>query len=145
MYFSLEFAIIFAYLKIAPALAAGNTVVAKPSEVTPMTAYLFSKICIEAGLPKGVLNIVHGLGSKIGDPLTTHPDIPVVSFTGGTVTGKHIATVTAPMVKKLSLELGVKIQTLYLLMLILTNQLVWLHGQHSLIRDKFVCVDRGFL
>ena len=94
--------------KIAPALAAGNTVVAKPSEVTPMTAYLFSKICIEAGLPKGVLNIVHGLGSKIGDPLTTHPDTPIVSFTGGTVTGKHIATVTAPMFKKVSLELGGK-------------------------------------
>lgn len=94
--------------KVAPALASGNTVVAKPSEVTPMTAYLFSKICIEAGLPKGVLNIVHGLGSKIGDPLTTHPDTPIVSFTGGTVTGKHIATVTAPMFKKLSLELGGK-------------------------------------
>ena len=94
--------------KIAPALAAGNTVVAKPSEVTPMTAYLFSKICIEAGLPKGVLNIVHGLGSKTGDPLTTHPDVPIVSFTGGTVTGKHIATVTAPMFKKVSLELGGK-------------------------------------
>ena len=94
--------------KIAPALAAGNTVVAKPSEVTPMTAYLLSKICIEAGIPKGVLNIVHGLGSKIGDPLTTHPDTPIVSFTGGTVTGRHIATVTAPMFKKLSLELGGK-------------------------------------
>ncbi len=94
--------------KIAPALAAGNTVVAKPSEITPMTAYLFSKICIEAGLPKGVLNIVHGLGSKVGDPLTTHKDTPIVSFTGGTVTGKHIATVTAPMFKKLSLELGGK-------------------------------------
>lgn len=94
--------------KIAPALAAGNTVVAKPSEVTPMTAYLFSKICIEAGLPKGVLNIVHGLGSKTGDPLTTHPDTPIISFTGGTVTGKHIATITAPMFKKLSLELGGK-------------------------------------
>ena len=94
--------------KIAPALAAGNTVVAKPSEVTPMTAYLFSKICIESGLPKGVLNIVHGLGSKTGDPLTTHPDTPIISFTGGTVTGKHIATITAPMFKKLSLELGGK-------------------------------------
>ena len=94
--------------KVAPALAAGNTVVAKPSEITPMTAYLFSKICIEAGLPKGVLNIVHGLGSKVGDPLTTHPDVPVVSFTGGTVTGKHIASITAPMFKKLSLELGGK-------------------------------------
>ena len=94
--------------KIAPALASGNTVVAKPSEITPMTAYLFSKICIESGLPKGVLNIVHGLGSKVGDPLTTHKDTSIVSFTGGTVTGKHIATVTAPMFKKLSLELGGK-------------------------------------
>ena len=94
--------------KVAPAIAAGNTVVAKPSEVTPMTAYLFSKICIEAGLPKGVLNIVHGLGSKTGDPLTTHPDVPIVSFTGGTETGKHIATVTSPMFKKVSLELGGK-------------------------------------
>ena len=94
--------------KIAPALASGNTVVAKPSEVTPMTAFILSKICIEAGLPKGVLNIVHGLGSKTGDPLTTHIDTPIVSFTGGTVTGKHIATVTAPMFKKVSLELGGK-------------------------------------
>ena len=93
--------------KIAPAIAAGNTVVAKPSEVTPMTAYLFSKICIEAGLPKGVLNIVHER-ARTGDPLTTHPDTPIVSFTGGTVTGKHIASVTSPMFKKLSLELGGK-------------------------------------
>lgn len=94
--------------KIAPALAAGNTVVAKPSEITPMTAYLLSKICIEAGLPAGVLNIVHGLGSNIGDALTTHEDVPIVSFTGGTLTGQHIARVTAPMFKKLSLELGGK-------------------------------------
>tara|TARA_B100000902_G_scaffold40126_1_gene47706 strand:+ start:36769 stop:38211 length:1443 start_codon:yes stop_codon:yes gene_type:complete len=94
--------------KIAPALAAGNTVVAKPSEITPMTAYLFSKICIEAGLPKGVLNIIHGLGSKVGDPLTTHLDTPIISFTGGTETGKHIAEITSPMFKKLSLELGGK-------------------------------------
>ena len=94
--------------KVAPALAAGNTVVAKPSEVTPMSAFLFSRICIEAGLPKGVLNIVHGLGSKVGHPLTTHLDTPIVSFTGGTVTGKHIASVTAPMFKKISLELGGK-------------------------------------
>lgn len=94
--------------KIAPALAAGNTVVAKPSEITPMTAFLLSKICIEVGLPKGVLNIVHGLGSSIGDALTTHPDTSIVSFTGGTVTGQHIAKVTAPMFKKLSLELGGK-------------------------------------
>ncbi len=94
--------------KIAPALASGNTVVAKPSEVTPMTAFILSKICIEVGLPKGILNIVHGLGSKIGDPLTTHLDTPIVSFTGGTVTGKHISKLTAPMLKKVSLELGGK-------------------------------------
>ncbi len=94
--------------KIAPALAAGNTVVAKPSEVTPMTAYLFSKICIEAGLPEGVLNIVHGLGVKVGAAITEHPGIKAISFTGGTETGKAIAKVAAPMFKKLSLELGGK-------------------------------------
>lgn len=94
--------------KIAPALAAGNTVVAKPSEVTPMTAYLLSEVCIEAGLPKGVLNIVHGLGAKVGAAMTSHKDIPVISFTGGTATGEAIARVAAPMFKKLSLELGGK-------------------------------------
>ncbi|MBL6446831.1 aldehyde dehydrogenase [Fulvivirga sp. 29W222] len=94
--------------KIAPALAAGNTVVAKPSEVTPMTAYLFSELCIEAGLPKGVLNIVHGLGAKAGQAIIEHPDVPIISFTGGTTTGKNIAATAAPMFKKLSLELGGK-------------------------------------
>ncbi|MBT1702991.1 aldehyde dehydrogenase [Chryseosolibacter indicus] len=94
--------------KIAPALAAGCTVVAKPSELTPMTAYLFSKLCIEAGLPQGVLNIVHGLGSKAGQAIIEHPDIHAISFTGGTVTGKKIAATAAPMFKKLSLELGGK-------------------------------------
>jgi len=94
--------------KIAPALAAGCTVVAKPSEVTPMSAYLLSELCIEAGLPAGVLNIVHGLGAKVGNAIVSHPDIPLISFTGGTVTGKHIASVAAPMFKKLSLELGGK-------------------------------------
>ncbi|MCB0409003.1 MAG: aldehyde dehydrogenase [Flavobacteriales bacterium] len=94
--------------KIAPALAAGNTVVAKPSEVTPMTAYLLSELCIDAGLPKGVLNIVHGLGHKVGAAITEHKDIPVISFTGGTVTGKQIISTAGPMFKKLSLELGGK-------------------------------------
>lgn len=94
--------------KIAPALASGNTVVAKPSEITPYTAYLLSQICIEAGLPKGVLNIVHGLGGEIGNAMITHPGIKAISFTGGTSTGKHIASVAAPMFKKLSLELGGK-------------------------------------
>jgi aminomuconate-semialdehyde/2-hydroxymuconate-6-semialdehyde dehydrogenase len=94
--------------KIAPALAAGNTVVAKPSEITPMTAYLLSELCIEAGLPKGVLNIVHGYGHKVGAAITSHKDIPVISFTGGTKTGAEIARVAAPMFKKMSLELGGK-------------------------------------
>lgn len=94
--------------KIAPALAAGCTVVAKPSELTPMTAYLFSELCHEAGLPKGVLNIVHGLGPKAGQSIIEHPDVPAISFTGGTVTGKRIAETAAPMLKKLSLELGGK-------------------------------------
>lgn len=94
--------------KIAPALASGNCVVAKPSEITPMTAFLLSEICIEAGLPAGVLNIVHGLGSKAGSAIVSHPLIKAISFTGGTKTGAHIAAVAAPMFKKLSLELGGK-------------------------------------
>jgi aminomuconate-semialdehyde/2-hydroxymuconate-6-semialdehyde dehydrogenase len=94
--------------KIAPALAAGCTVVAKPSEVTPMTAFLLSEICIEAGLPPGVLNIVHGLGGKVGQAIVSHLNIPLISFTGGTATGKNIASIAAPMFKKLSLELGGK-------------------------------------
>ncbi len=94
--------------KIAPALAAGNTVVAKPSELTPMTAFLFSRLCIEAGLPAGVLNIVHGLGNKAGQAIIEHPEITAISFTGGTATGKKITATAAPMLKKLSLELGGK-------------------------------------
>lgn len=94
--------------KIAPALAAGCTVVAKPSELTPMTAFLFSQLCIEAGLPAGVLNIVHGIGSKAGQALIEHSEVAAVSFTGGTVTGKKIAATAAPAFKKLSLELGGK-------------------------------------
>jgi len=94
--------------KIAPALAAGNCVVAKPSEITPMTAYLLGDICTQAGLPNGVLNIVHGLGTTTGQAIIEHPDIKAISFTGGTATGAHIAKVAAPMFKKLSLELGGK-------------------------------------
>ena len=94
--------------KIAPALAAGNTVIAKPSEVTPMTAYLLSKICQKIKFPKGVLNIVHGLGEKVGDAIVRHPETPIISFTGGTITGAKIAELAAPMFKKLSLELGGK-------------------------------------
>lgn len=94
--------------KIAPALAAGNSVVAKPSEVTPLTGYLLSIICKEAGLPDGVLNIVHGTGPNAGEAIVSHPAIKAISFTGSTRAGERIASIAAPKFKKLSLELGGK-------------------------------------
>jgi aminomuconate-semialdehyde/2-hydroxymuconate-6-semialdehyde dehydrogenase len=94
--------------KIAPALAAGNCVVAKPSEITPATAFKFTQLCHQVGLPPGVLNVVHGTGADVGEALCTHPTIKAVSFTGGTKTGARIASVAAPLFKKLSLELGGK-------------------------------------
>lgn len=98
--------------KIAPALATGNCVIAKPSEITPMTAYIFSKLCIQVGIPRGVVNILHGTGPAIGGPMVEHPKIKAISFTGGSATGKHIASVAAPLLKKTSLELGGKNPTL---------------------------------
>lgn len=94
--------------KIAPALAAGNCVVAKPSEVTPVTAFLLAKICQQAGLPNGVLNIVHGTGPDCGEAIVQHPGIKAISFTGSTRAGERIASIAAPAFKKLSLELGGK-------------------------------------
>ncbi len=94
--------------KIAPALAAGNCVVAKPSEVTPMSAFELSKICMEAGLPAGVLNIVHGNGPNCGSAIVKHTKVKAISFTGSTRAGKEIAAITAPIFKKTSLELGGK-------------------------------------
>ncbi|HZG01103.1 MAG TPA: aldehyde dehydrogenase [Chitinophagales bacterium] len=94
--------------KIAPALAAGNCVIAKPSEVTPYTSFILSQICIDAGLPAGVLNILHGDGPTTGAAMVAHPKIKAISFTGSTRAGKEIATIAAPMFKKLSLELGGK-------------------------------------
>jgi aminomuconate-semialdehyde/2-hydroxymuconate-6-semialdehyde dehydrogenase len=94
--------------KIAPALAAGNCVVAKPSEITPYTAFLLGEVCNEAGMPAGVLNILHGEGGSVGDAIVKHPKIKAISFTGGTKTGEYIARTAAPMFKKLSLELGGK-------------------------------------
>lgn len=94
--------------KIAPALAAGNCVIAKPSEVTPVTAFLLGRICNEAGLPDGVLNIVHGDGPNCGEAIVKHPDIKAISFTGSTKAGERIAGIAGPMFKKLSLELGGK-------------------------------------
>lgn len=94
--------------KIAPALAAGNCVVAKPSELTPRTAFMLGEICNAAGLPAGVLNIVQGSGNSAGQAMLEHPGIKAISFTGGTETGQHVAEVVAPQFKKLSLELGGK-------------------------------------
>ncbi|MDQ3510647.1 MAG: aldehyde dehydrogenase [Pseudomonadota bacterium] len=98
--------------KIAPALAAGNTVVAKPSEITPVTATMLAELAAETGFPPGVLNIVHGLGADAGEPLVRHPDVRAVSFTGSTAVGRRIAGLAAPELKKLSLELGGKNPTL---------------------------------
>ena len=94
--------------KIAPALAAGNTVVAKPSEITPMTAFLLCKLIQKADIPPGVLNIVHGTGSKVGETLCKHPEVKAISFTGSTATGRAIANICAPQFKKVSLEMGGK-------------------------------------
>jgi aminomuconate-semialdehyde/2-hydroxymuconate-6-semialdehyde dehydrogenase len=94
--------------KIAPALATGNTAVAKPSELTPLTAALLADICVAAGLPAGVLNIVHGTGSEAGAALVAHPGVTTISFTGGTATGAAIAASAAPAFKKLTLEMGGK-------------------------------------
>jgi len=94
--------------KIAPAIAAGNTCVAKPSEITPLTAYRLSQLVHEAGFPPGVINIVHGTGPRAGAALCEHEDVAAISFTGGTVTGRKVAAAAAPMFKKLSLELGGK-------------------------------------
>ena len=98
--------------KIAPALAAGNTVVAKPSEVTPATAAMLGELCAQIGFPRGVLNIVHGLGPQVGEPLVGHRDVRAVSFTGSTAVGRRIAGIAAPLLRKVSLELGGKNPTL---------------------------------
>lgn len=98
--------------KFAPALAAGNCVIAKPSEVTPMTAYMLSELVNEAGFPRGVFNVIHGKGAKIGAAITKHPDIPAISFTGGTATGTEIYSTAAKQLKKVSLELGGKNPTI---------------------------------
>jgi len=94
--------------KVAPAIGMGNTVVCKPSELTPMTANLLMETIDEVGLPAGVVNLVHGDGAGAGGPLTTHSDVDLVSFTGGTGTGAKVAAAAAPQFKKLSLELGGK-------------------------------------
>ncbi len=94
--------------KIAPALAAGNTVVAKPSEITPATATMLGELAAQIGFPRGVLNIVHGLGPEVGEPLIGHAAVRAVSFTGSTAVGRRIAAIAAPLLRKVSLELGGK-------------------------------------
>ena len=94
--------------KVAPALLMGNTIIAKPSEITPLTAHRFGQILCDIGLPAGVVNIVHGYGPEIGQSLVEHPAVKAISFTGGTDTGRLVARTAAPMFKKLSLELGGK-------------------------------------
>lgn len=116
--------------KIAPALAAGNTVVAKPSEITPYTAFLLSEIFADI-LPPGVVNIVHGLGVKTGNAIVSHPEITAISFTGGTKTGEHIARVAAPMFKKLSLELGGKNPT------VIFDDCDYAHALKTAVRSSF--------
>ncbi|MDE2408076.1 MAG: aldehyde dehydrogenase [Xanthomonadaceae bacterium] len=98
--------------KIAPALAAGNAVVGKPSEITPATATMLGELALEVGLPPGVLNIVHGLGPKVGETLVAHPQVKAISFTGSTAVGRRIAGIAGPLLKKVSLELGGKNATL---------------------------------
>lgn len=94
--------------KIAPALAAGNCVVAKPSEVTPHSATLLAEIATGIGFPPGVFNLVHGTGPAVGEAMVTPPQVKAISFTGSTAVGKRIATLAAPLLKKISLELGGK-------------------------------------
>ena len=94
--------------KIAPALATGNTVVGKPSELSPTTATRLGELTVKAGFPPGVVNIVHGLGPSVGQPIVEHPSVPTISFTGGTATGSRIASACAPMFKRVGLELGGK-------------------------------------
>ncbi|MEN5118276.1 aldehyde dehydrogenase [Luteimonas sp. TWI662] len=98
--------------KIAPALAAGNTVVAKPSEITPATATLLATLSAEAGLPPGVLNLVHGTGAEVGEALVIDPRVRAVSFTGSTAVGRRIGALAGGLLKKTSLELGGKNATL---------------------------------
>lgn len=122
--------------KIAPALAAGNCVIAKPSEVTPVTAFLLSKICKEAGLPDGVLNIVHGTGAVTGEAIVKHPDVKAISFTGSTKAGERIASLAAPKFKKLSLELGGKNPNI-IFADVYNNQESWKKMLFNTIRSSF--------
>jgi aminomuconate-semialdehyde/2-hydroxymuconate-6-semialdehyde dehydrogenase len=122
--------------KIAPALAAGNCVLAKPSEVTPVTAFLLSKICKEAGLPDGVLNIIHGTGPGAGEAIVSHPEVKAISFTGSTKAGERIASIAAPKFKKISLELGGKNPNI-IFADVMNNEDSWKKMLYNTIRSSF--------
>src|SRR5262249_6744145 len=94
--------------KVAPALAAGCTVVLKPSEIAPLTAFILAEICEEVGLPAGVFNLVTGYGPVVGEAVAAHPDVDMVSFTGSTRAGKRVSELAAATVKRVALELGGK-------------------------------------
>ena len=145
LHLSVESSLYLFSWKIAPALASGNCVVAKPSEVTPMTAFMLSEICIDAGLPKGVLNIVHGYGHKAGMAIVSHPKISAISFTGGTKTGETIARTAAPCLKNYHSNSEEKIRTSFLLIAILKEPVTLLFSPHSPTRVKFVCAAHEFL
>ncbi len=117
--------------KIAPALAAGNTVVAKPSEITPHSATLLAKLLVKIGFPAGVLNVVHGRGPGAGEAIVRHPAIKAISFTGSSAVGRQIAGIVAPMLKKFSLELGGKNATLVF------ADSDWRHHLDTLVRSAF--------
>ena len=130
--------------KIAPAIAVGNTAIAKPSELTPMTAFLLCELCREAGLPNGVLNIVHGTGPNVGAAITAHPKISTISFTGGTVTGRRSPKRARRYLKKFRSSSAEKIRTLSSPTPILTPPSPAACALRSRIRARFVSAARAF-
>lgn len=131
--------------KIAPALAAGNTIVFKPSEVTPITATKLFEILEKVGLPKGVANMVMGAGPIVGNEIAASNKVDMISFTGGTKTGKHIMRTAADNMKKISLELGGNLQILFLQMQILRPLLIMLYSVFMQVADKYVQQDQESL
>src|SRR5437667_3252638 len=103
-----NFPLAIAAWKLAPALAAGNTVVLKPAELTPLTALRFERLALEAGIPEGVVNVVVGPGSVVGERLLDHPDVAKIGFTGSTEVGRRVMEVAARGIKRVTLELGGK-------------------------------------
>src|SRR6201989_3596738 len=103
-----NFPLVIASWKVAPALAAGNTVVLKPAELTPLTALELEKIALDAGLPEGVLNVVVGPGRVVGERLAEHPDVAKIAFTGSTAVGQRVGALAAQSIKRVTLELGGK-------------------------------------